>query len=59
MRERVQFGGHLRIDGRPGKGTVLRAEIPLGELPAARGVDDPHPIADDHTIVRVVEAAAE
>jgi PAS domain S-box-containing protein len=36
MRERVHLcGGRLRIAGRPGKGTVLRAEIPLVEAPRA------------------------
>jgi len=30
MRERIHLcGGRLRIDGRPGKGTLLRAEVPL------------------------------
>ncbi len=32
MRERVlAFGGTLEFDGRPGKGTTVRARIPLGE----------------------------
>jgi signal transduction histidine kinase len=34
MRERVHlFGGTLRIEGRPGRGAVVRAEIPLLEDP--------------------------
>jgi len=46
MRERVHlFGGRLRIEGRAGRGTLIRAEIPVRDPAHAttEGPDDPHP----------------